>query len=139
MKLYCLSLNGYETYVPIILFHENEKLKFDKIVKEAFISVFNKIVSSDDRDMHHNLLEEFSLMQLVADYLVENMGFIKPDLNEFEIREFSFFGPLYSDRFSSSEWAKKNLLKWIPQDLRKKMFEVTEKFIEEDKKKSEVV
>ena len=139
MKLYCLSLNGYETYIPIILFHEKEKLKFDKIAKEAFISVISKIASSDDRDMQHNLLEEFSLIELVADYLVENMGFIKPDLNEFDIREFSFFGPLYSERSSSSKFARKGLPKWIPQDLQQKMFEVTEKFIKEDKKKNEVV
>ena len=132
MKIYRLSLTGYETYHPIDLYHENEYLNFDSLVTEAYIKVIEQLLEGNE-DNHHILLEDATLLEIVARYLVDNSGFIHPKIDEVPMGEFTFFGPLYSDPVMPSGGKHRILPHWIPKTLQDRMFEATKKYLEEDK------
>ena len=129
MKLYLVTFADYGCSCPRILYHEDESINFDELVKKVMIQIIEDIVSSDEEDRHHWLLEEYTLQSLIVDKLVKEWGFMIPEIDEFEFFSTMFYRPLLLDREGSSFCCEKtDLPSWIPEDLQAKMLQATEKF-----------
>jgi hypothetical protein len=129
MKLYLVTLVDYECSCPQILYHEDENIDFDELVKKVIIQIIEDAVSADDRDKHHLLLEEYTFQDAIVHKLVKEWGFVLPEIDEFEFNSSTFYRPLILDREGSPFSIKTaSLPNWIPEDLQAKMLEVTEKF-----------